>query len=252
MIDLILLGIIQGLTEFLPISSSGHLVLFGHLLKFEGSKLAYTALLHLGTNFSLIFFFRKRLWKLVKGIGEKKKKEISYLIYIFIGSIPIVLTGLFLREEIEKIFNSLVTLPYFFFATGIILVLTKFFGKDKEHIDIKKAFTIGIFQAMSVLPGISRSGFTVSSAIFLNIKKEEAFTFSFLLSIPTVFGANILEFVKGGLVLSIDSITGILIAFGSGVFALWLLKKSVITWKFWTFSFYCIGIATLLIFLLYL
>jgi len=251
----IFLGILQGITEFLPISSSGHLVIFQKIFGFKEPPIFFDTMVHFGTVVVLLVFFREKIKKILldttKEIKEKKVGESMKLIwFLFLGTIPIVVVGIFLQEKIEKIFDSLLLLGFSFLFTSIILFLT---ALKKEHLkNIQKAkpldaLFIGIFQAIAILPGVSRSGSTISAGIFRNLKKEDAFDFSFFLGIIAILGATILQVFKIVLVSSNEifySIFGFLFAAISGYFALKILRPIVLKGKLHYFGFYCFFIGT--------
>jgi len=245
MIFVIILALIQGITEFLPISSSGHLLIFEHFFDIE-QKVAYTTLMHLGTLIAVIFFFKDKIIKIIKGVLKREKDSFFYLFFIAFGSVPAGLVGFFLKNFIEEIFENILLLPLFFLFTGVILLLTKFCKVDNKKIGVFSSILIGIAQAVAIIPGVSRSGTTISSGIFLKVERKEVFDFSFLLSIPAVLGANILEFKE--ITTEIKFLEGFLaigVSFLTGILALFILKRSIITKRFWIFSFYCFGIAVI-------
>lgn len=227
-----ILGLVQGVTEFLPISSSGHLAIFEHLFGFEQSSLTFNIMLHMATLASVIIFFREEIRKLTK----------SDITYILIGTIPIVVIGVTLQSYIEQLFSSLAFIAMGFFITSIALFSTKFIAQQKQSLDSKKAFQIGLAQAIAIVPGISRSGLTVSTSLNLGLKKKTAFSYSFLLSIPAIMGAMGLEVIKNGIdpIINISSIIGVITAFASGIIALALLKKLLLNSKLHYFAIYCV------------
>ena len=252
---MLILGIVQGLAEFLPISSSGHLVLAEHLLGLKEAGLAGVVFLHLGTLVALIVFFAKRIWGIIRSLfvaGEERRMNLRLVLLIVIGSVPAALVGLLARKPVEAIFAEPLYVPFFLLGTGILLLLTRW-GKDRDRsLGISDALLVGIAQAAAILPGASRSGLTIATALLLGISSEEAFEFSFLLSIPAVLAANILELKDiAGLGSPLPLILGFVSSFGVGFFALWALRKLVISRKFWLFSFYCfaVGAASLVLLL---
>jgi undecaprenyl-diphosphatase len=253
---MLILGIIQGLSEFLPISSSGHLVLAEHLLELKEAGLAGVVFLHFGTLVALIVFFAKRIWSIISGAfsreREKRVDNWRFILFIVLGSIPAALVGLLARKPVEAIFAEPLYVPFFLLGTGILLLLTRW-GRDRDRsLGISDALLVGIAQAAAILPGVSRSGLTIATALLLGISSEEAFEFSFLLSIPAVLAANILELKDiAGLGSPLPLILGFVSSFGVGFFALWALRKLVISRKFWLFSFYCFaaGAASLVLLL---
>ena len=178
-----ILGLVQGLTEFLPVSSSGHLVIFQTAFKLEEAPIVFDTIVHLGTLIAVLVFFRKKLLKL-------NKKQISL---IAVGTVPAVIAGLIIEPFLEALFTSLVLTAGGLIFTGCILLTTKNLTQQKQELTIRQAIVIGVFQALAIIPGISRSGSTVCSALHLGIKRESAFFFSFLLAIPAILGAQVLQ-----------------------------------------------------------
>jgi len=213
----ILLGIVQGLTEFLPISSSGHLVLLKTLIGFEMPGVILEVFLHFGTLLSIIIYFRKRI------LSYLSKEKFPLII---IGTIPIVIIGIIFRSRIELMFSNPPLVFLMLFITGTILLLT-LKKQNKDFLNLKNAFIIGISQAFALIPGISRSGITIASALMLGISKEESFEFSFILAIPALLGAFLLETAEIKLfqVNYFQLFNGIIAAFLSGLLALWIFYK---------------------------
>lgn len=243
---LIILGIIQGLTEFLPISSSGHLVLLQNIYKFDqASRISYTAFLHLGTTFALLFFFRKKIIKIIINIFNRsditlKKSNQKIILMIVIGSLPIAIVGFCFQKQIEHFFSKSLYPISFLLINGLILFFTKYVRSKNKTINYSHSLIIGIAQAVALLPGISRSGITIAVALLLGIRKEDSFEFSFLLSLPAVIGANILMIKDIAYNLSLfNIIIAIIIPLIIGVFALNFLKQFVIQGKLYYFAFYC-------------
>lgn len=239
----ILLGIVQGFTEFLPVSSSGHLVLvksFLPFLTFPGVILE--TVLHMGTLFAILYFFRKEILSI----------KLNFLKIIIIGTIPAGIVGVLFSNSIELLFNSTRLVGYALLLTGLFNLLVDKIKTSKDEISVKDSLVIGVAQAFAIIPGISRSGSTIFWGVMKGIDRKKAASYSFLLSVPAVFGANILEFLKfrgslGGLDFPALSL-GFVAAFVSGVFAI----KIVISWleegKFKYFAYYCFLIGLIAIF----
>lgn len=252
---LIILGVIQGLTEFLPVSSSGHLALLENIFKIEESqRLSYTAFLHLGTTLALFYVFRRKIIQIITNLFNKssqtnRQASIKIIFMIIIGTIPAAIIGLTVQNNIERFFHATYYSSIFLLITGIILFVTKFARPRTKEINYQHAIIIGIAQAIALLPGISRSGTTISIALLLGLSREDSFEFSFLLSIPAIIGANLLVIKDITSNLSLVSIIlSIIIPFIFGVFALAVLKRIVINRKLYYFAIYCwiVGIITLL------
>lgn len=187
-IEVGILSIVQGICEWFPISSSGHLAIFHNLFGFQ--DLAFDVFLHLASILAVILLF----WKEIVGIFNLKKKDNwRYLLLLLIGVIPAGIAGLLLKDWIEGFFSSLFYLGIFFILSGILVYSTKFFRERKEKIGWFDGLFIGIFQAIAILPGISRSGSTISAGLIRGINKEKALKFSFLMAIPLILGASLLE-----------------------------------------------------------
>jgi undecaprenyl-diphosphatase len=253
----ILLGIIQGLTEFLPISSSAHLVFAEQLLKLTPNiRLSYSAFLHLGTTLALLIFFGKRISQIIGSVFAKDRIEsrtnLLLILYIIIGSIPAAIIGFLFKDKIEFTFVHPMYPAIFLIFTGALLFATKLVKSHDRKLNLIVAILIGVAQAIALLPGISRSGSTIAAALLLGLSSFEAFEFSFLLSIPAVIGANLFTFkdlsnasISGSLI-----IPGILISAITGLLALRLLKNLVLRKRLYYFGFYCIILSILaLIFL---
>ena len=187
-IQAVILSLLQGITEWLPISSSGHLALVQKIFHFE--NLSFDVFLHLASVLAVIIIF----WKdIVKLFYPWEKNKIRYLLIILIGIIPAGIIGLLFKKQIEVAFTSYLYLGIFFIISGIIVYSTKFSHEKKEKPNLIDSIFIGIFQAIAILPGISRSGATISSGLFRGLKKQEAIKFSFIMAIPIVLGAGVLE-----------------------------------------------------------
>lgn len=248
-LKMLILGLLQGLTEFLPVSSSGHLVLGQELLRFRQAGVAGAAFLHLGTLAALLAFFAPKIWEIItSAVGRDRQRRIDawrLVGFIAVGSVPAALVGLLGSSVIQRIFAEPTYVSFFLLGTGALLVATRWRRKTHHALGISDAIIIGLAQAVAILPGFSRSGLTIGTALLLGIAEEEAFRFSFLLSIPAVAAANLLLMSD---ITSIGSpvvlIVGFLASLGAGLLALWLLRKVVVSKKFWLFSFYCFAVGT--------
>jgi undecaprenyl-diphosphatase len=229
----IIQGTIQGLTEFLPISSSGHLVLFSYLFGLRGD-LPFVALLHLGTFFAvLIFTSKKILYVLMRP---------KIILMLIISTIPAGIVWVLFKDAVEKSFNAKL-LPLTFSITASFLLLASVVKGNKKMDDmgIVDALIIGIAQAFALLPGISRSGMTISAALLLGYEAEDSIYYSFLLSLPTTFAGGILNIEGAGA----QGILGLIFSFAFGLLALFLVKKAVKTGEFHLFSYYLSFVAFL-------
>lgn len=224
-----LLGLLQGITEFLPVSSSGHSSILQSLFGFQPSN-DLNIFLHLATLFSVLFFFK-----------NQQNYFFQNLRYIFLGSLPAAFIGLLFKDQVEAIFSSPNYLPLFFLITSASLLLTRFFPPKNAKITYLNSFIIGLAQALALLPGVSRSGATISTALILGLSPTTAFQFSFCLFIPATVGAVILGL--GHLSPSFPLIISFLAAFITGLVALKLLQKTLITRYFWLFGLYTLALA---------
>ncbi|HPT65793.1 MAG TPA: undecaprenyl-diphosphate phosphatase [Candidatus Woesebacteria bacterium] len=224
----IILSFVQGVTEFLPISSDGHLNLFQHFFKLTPS-LTFDVFLHAATFLSVVFFFRNQI-----------KYFFSNLKYIIVGSIPAVIVGFFFKDQIESLFSNPKLLPLFFLATAIPVFSTKFIKKQDKKITYFSAFIIGLFQSIAILPGVSRSGLTIFSALLLGLSSINAFNFSFCLFLPASFGAIVLSTkdIISQSIITPNNLIAFVVAFFTGLIALKFLKKVVTGQKFWIFGIY--------------
>lgn len=230
----VLLAITQAATEFLPISSSGHLAILSKVI--SEPDLFFFTTLHLASLLAVIIFVRKELAGLLKFDSASRK----LLAYLAIATIPAVLVGLFFKSAIEKTFHSYLLIGIAFIFTSIVIFLTKF-RHAAGPMNMKKALVIGLAQALALLPGISRSGITISSAVFLGVDKEKAMKFSFLLFIPLSLGAFILE-ARDGFYINSSLIISFFVCLGASLLFLKILLLVIKKDKFWVFSIYCFTI----------
>lgn len=249
-IEAIIIGLVQGLTEFLPISSSGHLVILQKLLKIDLPGNLVEVSTHLGTLLSIILIYKNDIYDLISSFKSSKTKD--YILLVVIATIPSVVFVLIAKSFILTIFESSRSVSFALIFTGIILFISHYGNYTIKKLNISKGMIIGIFQALAILPGISRSGMTISIALLLGIKNVEAAKFSFMLAIPAIFGAAILTLVETDLDeiddLIFPLIVAAFVAFLSGYYALKFLIKILNNGKFYYFSIYCIflGIISLM------
>jgi undecaprenyl-diphosphatase len=242
----IILGLVQGLTEFLPISSSGHLaILEKHFGISEPVVLA--TFLHFGTFLATVVFFFKPINNLIKGLVRQQKESTRYVINIIIGSVPIAVFGFIFRAQIEESFKDIKIVALLLGVTGVILLLTHIMKRGENKVNLISAIIIGFGQMFATFPGISRSGITISSGLFRKVEPLKAFTFSFLLSLPAVLGANLLELTR---ISKIEDpagvIVGMLCSFVSGLVALKILKN-VVHRGFHLFGIYCLALSIIIL-----
>ena len=248
LIEITILGVLQGLTEFFPVSSSGHLVLFQNLFGLKEPQIFADVMLHVGTLLSLVVFLRRDILALAHAFWlfcRNPKKfssdpRIKMIFALVLASVPTALIGYLFSDFFESLFASLRAVGLALIITGIYLLLTKFTRERKRNFFFHPLI-IGILQGAAIVPGFSRSGLTIGGALFLGWKREEAARFSFLLSIPAILGAAIFQFQK------IDKgsqpwsmlLVGTLVSSIFGYLALTLLLSVIKGGKFYSFSFYC-------------
>lgn len=232
--DAIILGFIQGISEFLPVSSSGHLVIFHKILLKENiNSLAFDAILQLATTFALIIYFRKEILDIFWSFGEicglfRNKVSINELNSkkvliksIILGTIPAIVFGLFLESKMETVFRSVTLVSIMLLLGSLLMFFAQYIAKQNSVLNTKKAILIGFFQSLSLIPGVSRSGSTISGGLISGLKMEDATKFSFLLSIPILFGSGVkklidvrgLLFSSFGLDLFVGSLTAFIVGF---------------------------------------
>jgi undecaprenyl-diphosphatase len=254
--EALVLGLIQGLTEFLPVSSSGHLEIAKNIFGIDpDASFYFTVAVHGATVLSTLVVFRKEVINLFAGsLKFRMNEETSYTLKIIVSMIPVMIIGLLLKDPIESLFNgNLLFIGLMLLFTSGLLAASHFIKKRERSIGFKDAFIIGVAQAIAVIPGISRSGSTIATGLMIGNKKDEIARFSFLMVLVPVIGANLLEIISGDVNLDSSELSialiGFVTAFISGYFACrWmieLVKKSKLIW----FSIYCALIGLLSIIL---
>ncbi len=256
-----LLGIVQGLTEFLPVSSSGHLALFQMALGWEEPALAFDLLLHVATLGAVLLFFGPDILILgeewFRGLWNREFRRRAGWIYgwaLLAGAALTVCVALPLKQFVEGAFASPFLVGGALMITGIVLFLPRFFPRGEKKLSLFAGCCVGLLQGVAAFPGISRSGVTIVAGLGLGLSREEAFRFSFLLSVPAILGGMVLELLEMGgfgalgAQLPSGAWLGALAAFVSGYGALLLLRRVVLFGKWHWFSMYCImlGLGTLL------
>lgn len=251
----IILGIIQGITEWLPISSSGHLAITQHFFGLE-LPIAFDVLLHLGSLIVVIIFFWREIKNLIIGIINLQKESLKLLSFIILATIPIVFFGYFFGDVIENAFQNLFMVGAGLLFTSLLLFLSRYNfsgminknksiskSKNVKHQKLKwhNVLIIGIFQAIALFPGVSRSGSTISSGLMQGIKREDVARFSFIIFIPAMLGALILEYrnitlVENTLALIIGTIVSTIVGYFALKLLMFIIKKNKFSW----FSLYCL------------
>jgi len=236
--QIIILAVVQGFTEFLPISSSGHLAILQNLWNIKEGAIVLDTILHLGTLGAILFFLRKEIIQIFK------EKNWRLIFLIIIASLPAAIIGFLFQNKIESAFSSLKFIGIAFLFTALILFLTKFVKQSNQPLKEMhwfQALKIGLGQALALFPGISRSGLTLSSGLFVGLKKEDSYRFSFLIAIPVILGATLFKIKDvSGQMLNYWPLLllGLLISFTTGLISLKIVKKVIIDNKLAYFSIY--------------
>jgi len=246
------LGIVQGLTEFLPVSSSGHLAVFQNIMLFEGENLTFAILVHAATVLSILTVFGNELTKLFKGLFKFEwNRETRYILKLLISAVPVAIIGLLFKKYVEALFgNGLILVSIMFLCTAGILTFSHYSKplykhKQKHDISFKDALIIGAAQAVAIFPGLSRSGITIATGIFLGNKKPKVAKFSFLMLIIPILGQTFLDLIKGSFSLKQSGIPvsslliGFLSAYISGALACKWMMNLVKRGKLINFAIYC-------------
>jgi len=251
MIESVILGVIQGLTEFLPVSSSGHLVLAQKFLSgFGGPAAAFDVMLHGGTLAAVLIYFRKDLFGIVRDLGRPREGGWRLPALLVFGSIPAGVVGVFFSHALEPLFSSPVVASVGLLATACILLgAWAVRGKSRlslADLTVWSVFLIGAAQALAIVPGISRSGSTIAMGMFLGLPGKEAARFSFLLSIPAISGALLLESgALAGQGFPLHYLTGALVAGLVGIGAIAFLMKLLDRENLLPFALYCLALGSL-------
>lgn len=254
----LLLGITQGLTEFLPVSSSGHLVLFQQFVDVGENKILFDLVLHLGTLIPVLWFYRSWVSKLVvdpiAGTGPYfERTGVRWGVLLILASIPTAIIGLGFGEQFEKLFSTPATLVVSFTITGILLLLTSRFDRSEQNkaLTWQIALALGIAQGFAITPGISRSGTTIAIALMLGLEREQAARFSFLMSVPAISGAFLIKLMDADVsTLDMPQLgVGFVAALVSGYFALVLLVRLVRSGHLSAFAYYVFGAAAFSLYL---
>ncbi len=252
----VLLGFVQGATEFLPVSSSGHLVLGSHILGFKEQGIVFDVMLHLGTLLSVIIVFRKDLlamiaapFQLLNGERHEQVRQAFFWdIYVIVATIPAVVVGLGFKDSIEQTFTSITMVCLMLIITGTMMIVSKYLPDRGRPVTAGRSLLIGCAQAAAILPGLSRSGSTIFTGMLLGVNRETAARFSFIMSLPAILGAAVLNLKE--VVMSpplgstlVNFAAGTAMAAATGYFAIILLldviKKNRLPW----FGYYCLAIA---------
>lgn len=252
MLDAIILGAIQGATEFLPVSSKTHLIIGQKLLGIDEQSIFLEVALHIGTFLAVLIYYRKDLVQLLSGFfqyiagkdREYNRENFRMCLYIIIASIPAAVVGLLFKDWIEGWFDSTYLGGYLLLVTATVLLLTHYVKTSRRPLTMSNTFIVGVAQTMALLPGISRSGSTISTALYQGIDPKQAARFSFLLSLPAVAGAILLKALD--LMKTPNAITdlpafgvGIAVSFIVGLASIYWLLNLLVGGKFHLFGIYC-------------
>jgi undecaprenyl-diphosphatase len=249
-LEAVFLALIQVFTEFLPVSSSGHLVIAQAFLGITEPNVTFNVLVHLGTLGAIIVYFLPRILTILNTAQNELEADVfgpssQLVITILVANVPAGLVGFFFQDQIERLFSGGITPSIMFLVTALVLFLTRFSERDDGYgiyqIPFWYGVIVGVAQAIAIMPGISRSGFTISFALFLMIQHEDAATFSFLLSIPAISGAAVLKFAdveRLGVLFSTPYVMGFLVSFAGGLVALALLMYVMRQKRLYLFSYY--------------
>lgn len=200
LVKTVVVALVQGITEFLPISSDGHLILVEKLLRFDLGSLSFDVVLHLGTLVAIFIYFRREFWNLITALWTREKKEDRRLILLMIvGTIPAVIIGLLTKKLIEGYFREVVWVGAFMIVGGLFYIIGEKYDRvmlekrDMKKLSLMDAVLIGVAQAIAILPGVSRSGMTITTGILTRLRREAAATYSFLLGAIAITGAGVVE-----------------------------------------------------------
>lgn len=262
-IEGIILGLIQGLTEFLPVSSSGHLLfareILGVDLPSDDDFLSFEVIVHAATVLATIVVFRKQIWDLIKGLfAFKYNDQTDYVLKIAVSMIPVFVVGMFFKDAVTSLFHGLSVVGIALLVTSCLLFMSDLLsagaeqriasrpqGEPQNGISYLQAFIVGLAQAVAVIPGLSRSGTTISTGLLCGVKRDVMAQFSFLMVLAPILGEALLDVMKGGFsdsaagIGTLPLVLGFLTAFLSGLFAcrvmIALVRKASLRW----FAIYC-------------
>ncbi len=259
-----LLGLVQGLTEFLPVSSSGHLVLGKHVLGLDtaaGDNVVFEVFVHFGTVLSIMTVYRRRVLELLKETAGaaarpahlvaryRDREAFRFVVFILITMVPTGIAYVFFKDALEAAFEEPRLVAGMLLVTGLLLLLTLLRRHPDGALSPLKALLVGVAQAAAMIPGISRSGATICTALYQNVKPEQAANFSFLMLLPVVLGATLLksiEIFEHGFTLGwMPLVVGTLVAYGSGVLAIRVMLDFVRRGNLQYFAYYCFAVGTL-------
>jgi undecaprenyl-diphosphatase len=255
----VLLGIVQGLTEFLPVSSSGHLVIGAQILNFQEPGIVFEVFLHCGTLFAVVLVFKHELLQMVRAIftapaDRRADPELARFfrwdINVIVATLPAVVVGLLLKDSIDRIFDSILIVYSMLTVSGVLMLLTPLLRERDAEVTWPRALAIGVAQAMAIMPGLSRSGSTIFAGMLLGINRETAARFSFIMSIPAILGAVVLEVgdlfttplpASEFVAIAAGTVASLFTGYGAIVLLLSIARRGKLYW----FGYYCLVVAGL-------
>lgn len=255
-IEAIILGVIQGLTEFLPVSSSGHLELGKAILgdtSIPQESMMFTVVVHLATALATLVIYRKEVGNIIAGLFQfQNNEQFQFSIKIVLSMIPAAAVGVLFADELEQLFDRQILLVgLMLWVTGLLLIVADRATNTNKDVSVKHSIIIGLAQAVAILPGISRSGATISTSVLLGVDRTKAASFSFLMVVPLILGKIAKDLMDGGLIVSNDQFSvlgaGFIAAFITGLFACQWMIKLVRNAQLKYFSYYCFVVGTLAI-----
>lgn len=254
----LILGLVQGFTEFIPVSSSGHLVLAHSILGVDNNGLAFDVALHFGTLIALLIYFRKDLWELGRAVFVKSEKtKLAYLLAL--STIPAIVSGFLLEKKVESAFRSVGLVAVNFIVVSVIMLFAEWWYKNRvpkktelKNVGINQTVTIGLAQALAVIPGVSRSGSTILTGLFVGLDRLSAARFSFLLGVPIMLGATTAVLTKAETAQAIANeqmvfVVGILAAFVSGMAAIVFMLRFLAKHTLKVFAYYRLAVGILVL-----
>lgn len=257
----IVIGVVQALTEFLPVSSSGHMVLTKAMLRIEEVGITIEVVTHFATALAVIVYLRHRIGQILRAVGkhivpggmdltENQANDAKLFWLVIVGSIPAAAVGLLFRDQIGLLFEDVTATSVMLLVTGLFVLAAGRLGRPRTTLGLGRAIVIGIAQACAIVPGLSRSGLTIGSGLLTGVERREAFEFSLLLSLPAILGAGLVEALTGRIGGDPFVILAAAIpAFAGGYLAISLLFRAVVRNRFSVFAYYLIPLALLLLFL---
>jgi undecaprenyl-diphosphatase len=254
-LEALVLGILQGLTEFLPVSSSGHLELGSYIFGLNEENLTFSIIVHGATFMSVVVVFRNDIISLIKALFRFRwDAETRFILLLLLSAVPVGVAGVVFKDQIETLFaGRIILVGCMLLVTATLLFLTQYAPPSNKEVGVKSALLIGIAQMVAIMPGISRAGATISTALYLGIDREKATRFSFLMVLIPIFGATLLEIMDLSKVTEPGPISNTALAIGaaaafiSGLFACSWMLKIVKKGKLVYFSAYCVVVGIIAI-----